>query len=90
MKIVINREWGGFGLSKAGWQRYHELGGEKGHDWEMERNDPILVQVVKELGKKANGDYADLKIVEIPDDVEWYISDYDGLETVHEKHRSWN
>jgi hypothetical protein len=91
MKIVINREWGGFGLSKTGWKRYHELGGKKNqYVWNIKRNDPILVQVVEELGKKANGSYSDLKIVEIPDDVEWYIHDYDGMETVHEEHRSWN
>lgn len=53
------------------------------------RDDPTLVQVVKELGKKANGKFADLKIVKIPDGVEWEIDEYDGLETIDEKHRSW-
>ena len=27
---------------------------------------------------------------EIPDDVEWEIDDYDGIETIHEVHRSWS
>lgn len=57
---------------------------------EIERNDPALVQVVDELGKTAGGKYSSLKVVEIPDDVEWTIDEYDGLEWVAEKHRTWN
>jgi len=55
----------------------------------IERNDEKLVQVVEELGSDANGCCANLEIVEIPDDVEWVISDCDGFETIEEKHRSW-
>mgnify|MGYP000010452304 CR=1 FL=1 len=57
---------------------------------DIERNDPVLVQVVKELGSKANGIFSNLKVVEIPDDVEWTIDEYDGLEWIAEKHRTWN
>lgn len=57
---------------------------------DFSRNDPILVQVVKELGKEANGKYAELAIVEVPDDVEWQIEEYDGNEWVAEKHRIWS
>ena len=57
---------------------------------EHERNNPFLIQVVEELGVEANGQCAELEIVEIPDDVEWDIDDYDGVETIHEKHRSWD
>jgi len=54
------------------------------------RDDKLLIEVVEELGEKeASGNYAELKIVEIPDDVEWEISEYDGMESVDEKHRSW-
>ena len=55
----------------------------------IERNDSVLVQVVEELGKKASGEYADLKIVEIPEDVNWEIEEYDGLETIREVSRYW-
>lgn len=55
----------------------------------LDRADPNLVKVVKELGKKANGKFADLKIVTIPDGVDFEIDKYDGLESIHEKHRSW-
>ncbi|MGZ8405861.1 MAG: hypothetical protein ACXW38_09290 [Nitrospira sp.] len=35
------------------------------------RDDERLVRVVEELGEEANGHCAELKIVEIPDDVAW-------------------
>ena len=33
---------------------------------------------------------SDLKVVEIPDDVEWEIEEYDGNEWVSEVHRCWS
>lgn len=63
--------------------------GETLYDRDLERNDPALVEVVEELGDKANGRCAKLSIVEIPNDVEWEISEYDGYEHVAEKHRTW-
>jgi hypothetical protein len=57
---------------------------------EISRNDSILVQVVEVLGVRANGRHSELKIVEIPDDVEWIIQEYDGCEWVAEKHRTWS
>lgn len=56
----------------------------------IKRDDPTLVQVVEEMGEKANGECAKLKVVEIPDGVEWEIDDYDGMESVAEVHRTWN
>lgn len=55
----------------------------------LERDDADLIAVVEELGKEANGRHAELKVVEIPDGVNWEIDDYDGIETIHEVHRSW-
>ena len=122
MKVVINRCYGGFGLSHEAVMRYFEIKGvtvypeqdkSLGH-WkfwtywlvkpedrieskegeafyamsmedrraynqahseqtayprEMERHDPVLVQVVEEMGDKANGAHVKLAVVEIPDDV---------------------
>lgn len=56
---------------------------------EFKRDDPVLVQVVEELGEKANGEFASLRIVEIPDDIDWVIEEYDGREWVSESHRTW-
>lgn len=57
--------------------------------YEISRDDPVLVQVVEELGDKANSHYAHLVIVDIPDDVSWHIAEYDGYEHVAENHRTW-
>lgn len=57
---------------------------------EIKRDDPALVQTVEELGEAADGDYAELKIVEIPDDVEWELDEYDGIEHIAEVHRRWS
>ena len=54
-----------------------------------ERDDPILVQVVEELGDKANGKNAKLKVVEIPDGTNYSIGEYDGIEHIAENHRTW-
>lgn len=53
------------------------------------RDDPDLLQVIDELGVKANGECAKLSIVEIPDNVKWQIEEYDGYEHVAEQHRTW-
>lgn len=53
------------------------------------RNCPVMVAVVEEMGEAANGTYSELKIVEIPDGVEFVISDYDGQEAIHQKHEVW-
>jgi hypothetical protein len=59
-------------------------------DRSIPRDDPDLVRVVEELGTETNTRYSELKIVEIPDDVEWDIEEYDGAEWVAEKHRTWS
>ena len=59
--------------------------------YEIPRDDEILIQIIEEYGSdKISGICSDLKIVDIPDDVEWEISDYDGNESVEELHRSWD
>ena len=54
-----------------------------------DRTDPLLIQVVEELGEEASGICAKLKIIEIPDGIAWEISEYDGNEHVAEKHQTW-
>lgn len=139
MKVVINKCFGGFGLSPLGKKRLAELQGRKcffyKHNYKNdsyylisdeeaenekasmslyafdtddkslnkndlwdgghfiaepdERTDPNLIQVVEELGEKANGWAAKLQIVDIPDGISWHMEDYDGIETIHEDHASW-
>ena len=90
MKIVINACHGGFDLSDEALDLYNELSGKSlRYCWDIERDDPHLVKVVETLGKKANGRFARLKVVDIPEDVDWKIEEYDGLEWVAEMHRTW-
>jgi hypothetical protein len=56
---------------------------------DIERNDPYLVQLVEENAELYSGRHAELAVVEIDDDVEWEIDEYDGREHVAEKHRTW-
>ena len=86
-KIVYNTCYGGFGLSKKAIERYWELKGEPRpeHWWEntdVHRADPILVQVVEELGESANDAHADLDIRELPAGTLYRIEEYDGMEWV--------
>lgn len=148
MKVVVNRCYGGFGLSPLAKKRYAELKGKElyffGHDFktgaytpltveeahkalvahaytvpnpqdyrlnerdedglynsanaraesiscdasDADRTDPDLVRVVEELGEAANTRFSKLEVVEIPDDVEYRIDEYDGSETIAEG-RTW-
>ena len=60
-----------------------ELYLDEGH-----REDPLLIQIVEELGEEASGWVGTLKVVEIPDELangNYMIDDYDGWETLHKK-----
>lgn len=47
------------------------------------RLDPILIEVIEELGDKASGRFGSLKVVEIPDNCYYKIDEYDGIETIY-------
>ncbi len=93
MKVVINDCYGGFGLSDEGVARYAEIKGitldKDLYHRDIARDDPALVALVEENRDEYESRYASLKVVEIPDDVEWEIEEYDGKEWVAEKHRTW-
>lgn len=93
-KLVINSDFGGFSLSDQAWERYCQQKGwdhtdENMHDRMIERDCPILVDIVESMGKEANGRHAELKVVAIPADVYWELADYDGREWIAEQHRTW-
>ena len=77
MKVVLNRNWGGFSLGKQFVEHY---GLEDEYDFDkLSRRDPSLVDWVE----KYPEDNPDLKVIEIPDDVtDWQIHDYDGMESI--------
>jgi len=55
------------------------------------RDDKDLVAIIKEFKSRAFCSYHEFKVVEIPDDVDWYIETGDEYmrEWVEERHRSW-
>lgn len=91
-QIVINVCHGGFSLSEQAQARYRELAGVPVAEfvWELDRSDPHLVKTVLELGELADGRYAELKVVTIPDDVKWSVHEYNGAEWIAEAHRTWS
>ena len=89
MKVVINTCFGGYGLSEAAYKYMGLEWDGYGFAFSSDRTNQQLVECVETLGEKANGSFARLRIVEVPDDVSWYIDEYDGNESVEEEHRSW-
>lgn len=99
MKIVINTDFGGFRLSSAGMEflnitspypanKDFDIVSENSYEY---RTSSVLIGMVEALGvTKASGGYAILKIVEIPDAVDWTIEEHDGKELIAERHRKWN
>lgn len=73
--------------------RTNELPNEREH-WfsvrDISRDDENLIRVIEELGENANSDFSDLKIVEIPDGIDFEIEEYDGQEWVSERHQTWS
>ena len=47
------------------------------------RDHPALIYAIETLGEEANGPVAKIEIVEVPEDMDYYITDYDGIEDVH-------
>ena len=56
----------------------------------VKRDDPVLVDIVREMGEAANGNFAHLKVVQLPADVDWIVEEYDGQEWIAERHRTWH
>jgi hypothetical protein len=98
-RIVINRCYGGFSLSGQAKDMYLELTKDAPRsesffiDQDIARDDPVLLDIIEKIGlQAAGGGFSKLKIIQIPDDVPadgWIVNDYDGMEWVAEKHRTW-
>ena len=121
MKVVINEDFGGFGLSDKAFEMLLDKKGiewekvntgktfgfdrisyfHKGHagddkyyisdyDYYENRSDKDLVEIVERLGSAADGKFSSLKVVEIPEDIDWQVMEYDGREWIAERHRTWS
>lgn len=81
MKFVLNKYYGGFGVSDIAAKALDLEDPWEAND--LDRDDPDLVKVVETLGKLANSKYANLHVVEIPDNAtDWELTDYDGAESI--------
>lgn len=129
MKVILNKGYGGFGLSPIATVMYAKKKGAILYpyncydanaykfikdisdcdrtdyfltrsciDWTNSwypdineiREDLDLIQIVEELGEKANGWGSKLKVVEIPDTLSYIIDYYDGIETLRsEDGQTW-
>jgi len=121
MKIVVNRCYGGFSVSRDvvdilkekgykivvegetypdgsirtrggdfGYYLDNEIFNIKSDNYRAYRSNKDLIDAIEKIGiEKAGGSLAELEIVEIPDGIDWKIEGYDGVETIHEKHRIW-
>lgn len=129
MKIILNKCFGGFGVSREGYELYAKKINKKIYAYDYEdygndifrrtykdsgfncyftkdfgevakisdedykkyilnltedyREDKALIEVVEELGGKASGGFAELEVVEIPDNSFYKIDEYDGVETIY-------
>lgn len=90
MKVVINGCYGGYSLSDEA-LAYLGIPGGSRYAYDDDRANPKLVECVEKLGEAAShGLGSSLYVVEVPDDVKWIITDYDGVEQVEEVHRVWS
>ena len=77
-----NPNWCGPCIKGDFWEEGKPVDYDYGGGRNLDRADPILVQVVEQLGKKANGMCASLAIVDIPKGTAYRIDEYDGNESV--------
>lgn len=137
MKVILNKCYGGFGVSQEAYELYAkkkgielfaykldfkngkpiyrktdmsssiftitftkdfgdyvELSDDNSEKYILElrgnhREDPVLIEVVEELGDRVNSPFSKLVVVDIPDGMEYEIDDYDGVETLHQKVETW-
>ncbi len=71
---------------KERWVSGYEVEGWKDFYYrDIDRADPVLVQVVETLGDKSNGNFSNLEIKDVPEGTLYRITEYDGYETIETK-----
>ena len=87
IEVLFNDCYGGWSISSKA-RKLYKLRKENNVDVDVylsKRNDPILIQIYKELGDEFDAKkYSRTSITKIPKKYEnyYYISEYDGLEKV--------
>ena len=79
MEVVLNKCFGCFSVSKE----VCEILGLKDPYQHIDRMNYNLIKCVRELGDRANGSGAKLRVVDLTEDcTDWEINEYDGYETI--------
>lgn len=84
IEVLYNICYGGWGISDKARQLYKLRKTDNSNNYLRKRTDPILIQIYNELGDEFDGEYSKTAIQKIPKKYEnyYYISEYDGFETV--------
>lgn len=92
MKILINDCYGGFSYSTEFRCEYLNRTGVDIDLYSDDlRSDAMVISLFEEFGsERSSGGYSRLKLIEIPDDVEYTVQQYDGIEWIAEVHRTWS
>jgi hypothetical protein len=97
MQVVINTSHSNFAISEEAVTYIRKklkvpkthLSEINAYSFDYDRSHPLLIEVINKLGHKADGLYATLKIVEIPNNVSWKVMCDTSGEYVAEEHRIW-
>jgi len=81
---MYNDCYGGFGFSKLALDEYNKNTIFESDGYNIDRNDPIMINICKTLGSLVNTKYSCIKIKKIPIIYQHYckIKEYDGKEIV--------
>ena len=85
VKIVINECYGGFDLSPLAIEKYSFIKGVNYSDvrgYDFQRDDPILIRLVNEMGRDVNGQFSRLVIKDVDKGRNYIIHEYDGFEEI--------
>jgi hypothetical protein len=85
VKILINRCYGGFGISDEALKLYKQKVPSYNYDsgYHIKRTDLILIEIFEEKGSEfVSGPFSDLQLQTIPDDCHYDIEEYDGMEGI--------
>jgi hypothetical protein len=91
--VVINDCYGGFSISKEGMKALMERGIQNKCDFELDRTDRTLIELIQEGKVQMNGKHTNLQIEWIEEkylEGFWDIKEYDGTEEIVVDDRAYN
>ncbi len=85
MKVLINSCYGGFRFSEEFLEHIKELRGEDDiNPWDLHRDDQQIVEEAIKFGlERAESCFSRFRVIDVPDGLSYYITEYDGIESIH-------